>query len=145
MRQEKKYSCGAFALKIILEFFGIIRKESYLRKLCKTTSEDGTMQNNLEETINYFGLSHKTITSKNKNVFHNKLKNNLPAIILTDNTEHWVAVTEYINKKYIIYDSMFPKTKQELSIKNLKKFGLNFDRKTKSSYFFAINIFKNEQ
>lgn len=138
-KQEKSYSCGAFALKNCLSIFNIERSESTIRKHCSTTKE-GTNEIGLIKTIEYYNLGYKIIYSINPRSFKRRLI--YPAIVLSDNLDHWICVLNTKYKKYHIIDSLYNIPDRLIRSKDFIKLAENLDRETSKIYYYAIGIWK---
>lgn len=55
-RQQTKYSCGAAALRAVLDYYGIRRDEPYLREALGTDPQDGTDPDSVVSVAQALGL-----------------------------------------------------------------------------------------
>ena len=66
-------------------------------------------------------------------------------IILTDHEDHWISVVDYSNRKLEVIDPQQKRNKIELTPKELAKWCLNFNKRSKETYYYGIIIFKPEE
>jgi hypothetical protein len=61
-------------------------------------------------------------------------------IILTDHEDHWISAIDYQNKHLKVIDPRERRVKKELTPKELAKWCLNFNKKSKETYYYGIII-----
>lgn len=145
--QEKKYSCGASAIRnCISALNGIVPSEKYVRRIAKTTI-NGTDEEGIIRAMFKLGYTCEFFSSKNAVSYKNKLlkilKSGKVAIALFESQMHWVAVTGYNNKKITFIDSDFKKIKQEMTVSEFVRISGNTDKFTKTFYYYLIIISNN--
>lgn len=144
MKQEKEYSCGAFAVKIAVE--KLLNKkltEKTCRKVCGTTIK-GTDEKGIKAGLQHWGLDFTEHNIKNKGTFIEKFKNafanNHIIIISIHDYYHWVTILEHNNRRFLVIDSDFSRPKQWLTLKQIEIMANSYDKisNTSSYYFFEI-------
>lgn len=54
--QESESMCGPASLKMVLDYYGVEKSEEELAKICKTTKELGTSNENIKEAAELLGF-----------------------------------------------------------------------------------------
>lgn len=142
--QEKKYSCGASAIRnCISALNGTVPSEKYVRRIAKTTI-NGTDEEGIIRAFDKLGYKCETFYTENKLKFKAKLLSSLKsdkvAVTIIDNSIHWISVIGYENRKIIFVDSDFKKIKQEMTVNEFIKICGNTDKFTKSYFYYLIII-----
>jgi ABC-type bacteriocin/lantibiotic exporter with double-glycine peptidase domain len=93
--QLDSYSCGVQCVKMILNYYSIIKTPGEIKRGLKTKKEEGT---DTEPILNYLRKSGLKV-SVNKNAvlsnIHFAIANSNPVLISIDNGEHWIIVYGY--------------------------------------------------
>lgn len=137
IRQELDYSCGAFALLNCLQVLGFSATEQNIRELCNT-SPKGTDENGIIKCIEKYKLGYRIVYSINPECFIGKLL--YPAVVLTDNTEHWIACLKKYKRKFHIIDSLYQEVEKEIPKKEFLALAKNLERDTGKIYYYAISL-----
>lgn len=145
--QEKKYSCGASAIRnCISALGGQIPSEKYIRRIAQT-SIYGTDTNGIARAFLKLNYKVDLFYTEFQNEFKYKILEVLNAgkvaITMTDNETHWIAVTGIKNNKIIFIDSDFKKIKQEFEIDDFVTITRNIVKQKKTNYWYLI-IIENE-
>lgn len=145
---EKKYSCGACAIRNCLVEHGIDVSELYLRKL-SDTSIDGADEKMLLQAANHF-VETKVYQGSSIDVFKRRiskcLKRNSTILLCVNDELHWISVVRYKNRKVRIIDPVYKeyrkKIVQELTMKQLSAMANIFSRKTNKTGYYFIELIK---
>lgn len=108
--QEKSYSCGAAALRIVAQFFGDRYSEEDLAKLCGTTEQNGTDPKGIVSAAK--SLGYKVIWKEGWEASHviDHLKKGIPMIANYQQTHergdgHYAVIIGYTkNREFILSD-----------------------------------------
>jgi len=120
--QRDSFSCGAHAVKAITNYAGKRYKITHIRKMLKTSEENGTRQTAIENFFKKIGMSYKIIThAKTCDIESEIIKFN-PVLVAIDNCEHWVVIYGYSKKCFYILDSINYICNKRISKKIFKKF-----------------------
>lgn len=143
-RQETGFTCGPASVRNCLLAMGHRVSERRIRELSGTDKNNGTDEKKLLRAIKSLGFQYKEFYNKSESAFKQRvvynLKKNNKLIILTDHEYHWISVVDYQNKYLSIIDSWARKIKKELTPKELSRWCLNFNKKTKETYYYGIII-----
>jgi len=142
--QEKNYSCGASAVRNVIESLnGIVPSEKYVRRICKTTIQ-GTSDKGLVKGLTKLLYHTEEFYTENENTFKNKLikilKDGKKAITIIQGSSHWIAVKGYENKKIIFVDSDFKKAEQLFTVKEFLLISKNIDKINKKQFYYMIIV-----
>lgn len=145
-KQETYYSCGASAVRNILNLYFKLRiSEKRLRKLCNT-DKNGTDKIGIMNTLANYGVETREFYNVNSEIFKENLINELKTgnniICLVDNTTHWIVISGYYNKKFNIIDSDIPKGYKQLTTNAIIKLCNNFDKIAEKNYYYFISCKK---
>jgi predicted double-glycine peptidase len=146
-RQETKFSCGASAIRNVIESLnGIVPSEKYVRRICQTTIQ-GTNEKGIIRGLIKLGYSAEIFETSNEVTFKNRLKKILTqgkkAIVIIQENSHWIAVTGYSNKRIIFADSDFKKVEQRFTLNEFTMICRNIDKINKKTCYFMIVISEN--
>ncbi|HMS64333.1 MAG TPA: hypothetical protein PKD83_03665, partial [Ignavibacteria bacterium] len=61
--------------------------------------------------------------------------------ILTDHEDHWISVVDYSNRKLEVIDPEQKRVKIHLTPKELSKWCLNFNKRSKETYYYGIIVY----
>jgi len=143
-RQETGFTCGPASVRNSLLAMGYRVSERRIRELAGTDKNNGTDEKKLLRAIKSLGFQYKEFYNKSESAFKQRvvynLKKNNKLIILTDHEYHWISVVDYQNKYLSIIDSWARNIKKELTPKELSRWCLNFNKKTKETYYYGIII-----
>jgi ABC-type bacteriocin/lantibiotic exporter with double-glycine peptidase domain len=79
--KQSKTMCGPASLKIVAEYFGVIKSERELARLCKTKKTIGTLGKDLAAAARKLGFQARIIDNANFKVIQNYLKKRVPVIV----------------------------------------------------------------
>ena len=123
--QPYKYQCGPFALKYALVMLGQFENEREIGKKAGSTWWYGTDEIGLAKAAKSFNCKMKYFRRESPDdaikALNEQLKQKLPCILSVDNWEHWVAVINQQQNKFIVVDSAFDKVIIILSHAQLTK------------------------
>jgi ABC-type bacteriocin/lantibiotic exporter with double-glycine peptidase domain len=124
---------------------GYNHSERKIRKLAGSDKVNGTNEKKLLRALRALGFKYKELYNKSDSAFKQRviynLKRNNKLIILTDHEDHWISVIDYQNKHLKVIDPRERRVKKELTPKELAKWCLNFNKKSKQTYYYGIIIF----
>ncbi|GEM_PF-1237973 len=143
--QEKSYSCGATALRIVAQFFGDRYSEEDLVKLCHTTESNGTDAKDIASVAK--SLGYKVIWKEGWSVGHviDHLKKGIPMIVNYQQTHergegHYSVIIGYTkNKEFIFSDPAGSTSFTKMKIKDFMAHWYELDDNTKKE---GIVIYK---
>lgn len=143
-KQEKKYSCGASAIRnVIYSLNGIVPSEKYVRRICQTTIQ-GTNEKGIIRGLTKLGYLTEEFYTENETTFKNKLKKRLSegykAIAIIQGNSHWIAITGYENKRVVFVDSDFRRAEQKYTLNEFALISKNIDKINKRECFYCIFI-----
>lgn len=145
-RQETKFTCGPASIRNSLLALGYFYSERYIRSLAGSDRLLGTSERKLFRALKLLGFEYKQFTNKSEAAFRQRVLYNLKKgnkiIILTDHEDHWISAVEFENKYITVIDPEQKRVKIRLTSKELAKWCLNFNKRTKETYYFGIVIYK---
>ncbi len=125
---------------------GYIHSEKKIRNLSDCDRENGTSEKKIIRALKSLDFDVKEFYNKTDAAFKQRVTYNLKKgnklIILTDHEDHWISVVEYHNKHITIIDPEQKRVKKILTPKELAKWCLNFNKRTKETYYYGIIILK---
>jgi ABC-type bacteriocin/lantibiotic exporter with double-glycine peptidase domain len=143
-RQETKFTCGPASIRNCLLTMGYNFSERKIRRLAGTDKINGTNEKRLTRALKHLGFDSREIYNKSESAFKQRLLYNLKKgnklIILTDHEDHWISVVDYENKYLRVIDPQEKRVKKMLTPKELSRWCLNFNKKTRETYFYGIVI-----
>jgi ABC-type bacteriocin/lantibiotic exporter with double-glycine peptidase domain len=147
-RQETKFTCGPASIRNSLLALGYIYSERKLREISGSDRINGTSENKIFKTLKHLGFSYKAFYNKTDAAFKQRVIYNLKKgnklIVLTDHEDHWISVVDYENKYLTVIDPEQKRIRVHLTPKALSQWCLNFNKRTKITYYYGIIIFKPE-
>jgi ABC-type bacteriocin/lantibiotic exporter with double-glycine peptidase domain len=148
-RQETKFSCGPASIRNALLAFGFIFSERRLRIIAGSDRTNGTSEKKIKKTLRQLGFSFKEFQNKTETAFKSRVLYNLKRgnklIVLTDHEDHWISVVEYENKYITVVDPEQRRVKIYITPKALSKWCLNFNKRSKETYYYGIIVHKPEE
>lgn len=107
--QEKKWSCGAAAVRNCLRSLGIRAPERQIRYYAETSKDFGTSEYGIINALKEWKcvVREYHFSSKNKAWIwlHETLQSGKPVIMAVDNWEHWIVAVGSMGDKVCIFDS----------------------------------------
>lgn len=147
--QQTRFTCGPASIRNCLLSFGYNYSEKRIRNFAGTDREFGTNEKNIFRALKVLGFKHKEFFSKGEQIFRKRVLRNIKKghklIILTDHEDHWISIVNYSNKKLEIVDTNRKRVKLKLTPKELSTWCLNFNKRTKESYYYGIIIYKPKE
>jgi len=111
--QPNKYQCGPFALKYALVMLGKFTSERSIAKKAGSTWWSGTDEIGLARAANQYDCRMKYFRRETGQdaikVLVQHLKKGFPCILSVDSWEHWFAVVNWQQGKFIVIDSSLDK------------------------------------
>jgi len=148
-RQETRFSCGPASVRNALLALGFVYSERRIREIAGSDLNKGTSEKKLKKTLRHFGFKFKEFDNKTAGAFKQRIIYNLKKgnklIILTDHEDHWISAVEYENKYITAIDPEQKRVKTMLTPKELSNWCLNFNKRTKETYYYGIIIFNNDK
>lgn len=145
--QQTKFTCGPASIRNCLLALGFIYSEKKIRMLSGTDRENGTNEKKIFKALKSLGFKYKAFSNKSSNAFKQKVLYNIKKgnklIILTDHEDHWISIVDYSNKKLEVIDSEQKRNKLFLSSKELSNWCLNFNKRSKETYYYGIIIYNS--
>lgn len=145
-KQETAFTCGPASLRNALLSMGFSHSERKIRNLTRTDRKNGTNERRLMRAVKGLGFNYKELYNKSESAFKQRvvynLKHNNKLIILTNHEDHWISVTDYCNKYLEVIDPEEKRVKKYLTPKELSKWCLNFNKRSKETYYYGIIIIK---
>ena len=145
-RQETKFTCGPASIRNSLIALGYLYSERKIRGLSGADRYSGTNEKEICRALKQLGFKFRTFQNRTKAAFKQRVVYNLKKgnklILLTDHEDHWISVVDYENKYLTIIDPEQKRVKITLTPKELSKWCLNFNRRTKDTYYYGIVILK---
>lgn len=143
--QQTRFTCGPASIRNCLSSFGYIYSERRIRNFSGTDRTSGTSEKKIFRALRLLGFEYKEFHSKGEQAFREKVIYNIKKgnklIILTDHEDHWISVVGYSNKKLNVIDTEQKRIRMELTPKELSKWCLNFNKRTKDTYYYGIIIY----
>jgi len=128
---------------------GSVVSERRIRNLAGTDRENGTNEKMIFRALRGLGFKFKEFYNKNEYAFKQRVTYNLKKgnklIILTDHEDHWISVVDYHSRRLDVIDPEQKRVKLQLTPKELGKWCLNFNKKSKDTYFYGIIIYKSPE
>jgi ABC-type bacteriocin/lantibiotic exporter with double-glycine peptidase domain len=147
-RQETKFSCGPASIRNSLLALGYIYSERYIREISGSDRLLGTSEKKITKALRFLGFNYKEFYNKSESAFKQRVVYNLrkgnKMIVLTDHEDHWISVVEYENKYLTIIDPEQKRIRRRLTPKEFAKWCLNFNKRTRNTYYYGIIILKPE-
>lgn len=147
--QQTKFTCGPASIRNCLLALGYLYSEKKIRNLSGTDKENGTNEKKIFKALKALGFSYKFFLNKSDKAFKQKLLYNIKKgnklILLTDHEDHWISVVGYNNRKLIVIDPEQKRNRIELTPKELSLWCLNFNKRSKETYYYGIVILKTEE
>ncbi len=147
--QQTKFTCGPASIRNCLLALGFIFSEKRIRFFTGTDRKNGTSERSIFRALKILGFSYVEIYNKSEKSFRQRIIGNIrkgnKMIILTDHEDHWISVVDYSNRKLEVIDPQQKRNKIELTPKELAKWCLNFNKRSKETYYYGIIIFKPEE
>jgi ABC-type bacteriocin/lantibiotic exporter with double-glycine peptidase domain len=144
--QQTRFTCGPASIRNCLLAFGYIYSERRIRNFAGTDKINGTSERKIFRALRILGFNHKEFFNKSEQAFRQRVLYNVKKgnkiIILTDHEDHWISVVDYSNKKLEVIDPQQKRNKIQLTPKELGKWCLNFNKRTRETYYYGIIIFK---
>ena len=148
-RQETEFSCGPASIRNCLLSMNHNVSERKIRKLAGSDKNNGTSEKKLLKALRSLDFKYKEFYNKTESAFKQRvvynLKKNNRLIILTDHEDHWISVIDYQHKHLRVIDPNETRVKKELTPKELSKWCLNFNKKTKETYYYGIIIINPDE
>lgn len=145
-RQETKFTCGPASIRNALLAFGYIFSERKIREISGSEKTKGTSEKKIFKTLRHLGFKFKEFYNKSEPAFKQRVIYNLKKgnkmIVLTDHEDHWVSVVEYENKYLTVIDPEQKRVRMHLTPKAFSKWCLNFNKRSKDTYYYGIIILK---
>lgn len=146
--QQTRFTCGPASIRNCLLALGYIYSERKIREIAGTDRINGTNEKKIFRALKRLGFQHKGFSNRTKGAFLQRIIYNLKKgnklIILTNHEDHWISVVDYSNKKLRIIDPDEKRNKIELTPKELSRWCLNFNKRTRDTYYYGIIVFKPE-
>ncbi len=143
--QQTRFTCGPASIRNCLLAFGYIHSERKIRNFAGTDKINGTSERKIFRALKVLGFEYKEFTNKSEQAFRQRILHNIRSgnkmIILTDHEDHWISIVDYHNKKLEVIDPQQRKNKIQLTPKELSKWCLNFNKRTRDTYYYGIIIF----
>jgi ABC-type bacteriocin/lantibiotic exporter with double-glycine peptidase domain len=143
-RQETEFSCGPASIRNCLLSMNYKVSERKIRKLAGSDKNNGTNEKKLIRALRALDFKYKEFHNRSESAFKQRviynLKKNNRLIILTDHEDHWISVIDYQYKHLHVIDPNEKRIRKELTPKELSKWCLNFNKKTKETYYYGIII-----
>lgn len=144
--QQTKFTCGPASIRNCLLALGFIYSEKTIRNFVKTDKVNGTNERKIVRALKILGFEHKEFQNKSERAFRQRILSNVKKgnkmIILTDHEDHWISIVDYSNKKLEVIDPDQKRNKIQLTPKELSKWCLNFNKRSKETYYYGIIIYK---
>ncbi len=145
-KQETTFTCGPASIRNALLSMGFNHSERKIRNLSRTDRKNGTNEKRLMRAVKGLGFNYKELYNKSESAFKQRvvynLQHNNKLVILTDHEDHWISVINYSNKYLEVIDPVEKRVKKYLTPKDLSKWCLNFNKRTKETYYYGIIIIK---
>jgi ABC-type bacteriocin/lantibiotic exporter with double-glycine peptidase domain len=143
-RQETKFTCGPASIRNALLALGFIYSERRLREIAGSDLYRGTSEKKIKKTLRSLGFKYKDFYCRTESAFKQRVIYNLKKgnklIILTDHEDHWISVVDYENKYITAADPERKRVRTQLTPKELSKWCLNFNKRSKETYYYGIII-----
>ncbi len=147
--QQTKFTCGPASIRNCLLALGYIYSEKRIREFVGTDKINGTNERKIFRALKQLGFRYKEFFNKSDKAFRQRIlyhiKKGNKIIILTDHEDHWISVVDYSNKKLEVIDPEQKRNKLQLTPRELSKWCLNFNKRTKETYYYGIIIYKPEE
>jgi ABC-type bacteriocin/lantibiotic exporter with double-glycine peptidase domain len=148
-KQETRFTCGPASIRNALLAMGYVFSERRIRSFAGSDRENGTSEHKIFRALKGLGFKFKEFRNKNENAFKQRVIYNMKKghklIILTDHEDHWISVVDYSNKKLEVIDPEQKRIKTLLTPKELGKWCLNFNKRTKDTYYYGIIVYKPDE
>lgn len=141
--QQTSFSCGAAAIINAVRCLGKKIPERTARAIAGTTPEDGTSPEGIVQGLETLGLQGEIFEKWSAQEALSELIKTTPAIICTQNAQHWVVVIGTIDKdkRFIVIDSSrTQKNMKENGIHVLTERELRKVWQTKGDKYFGIIV-----
>jgi len=143
-RQETKFTCGPASIRNTLLAYGFNYSERRIRELAGSDRLKGTSEKKIFKALRHLGFKFKEFHNRSEAAFKQRVIYNLKKgnklIILTDHEDHWVSVIEYENKYLTVIDPQQKRVRIQLTPKSFAKWCLNFNKRSKETYYYGIII-----
>lgn len=144
--QQTKFTCGPASIRNCLLALGYIYSERKIRDFVGTDKINGTNERKIFRALRQLGFEYKEFFNKSNKAFRQRVVYNIKKgnklIILTNHEDHWISVVDYSNKKLVVIDPEQKRNKLQLTPNELSKWCLNFNKRSKETYYYGIIIFK---
>lgn len=143
-RQETKFTCGPASIRNSLLALGYIYSEKYIRELAGSDRLLGTSEKKIFKALRLLGFKYKEFYNRSETAFKQRVLYNIrkgnKIILLTDHEDHWISIVECENKYLTVVDPEQKKVKIRLTPRELAKWCLNFNKRTRETYYYGIII-----
>jgi len=147
-KQETAFSCGPASVRNCLLSMGYYHSERRIRTLAHSDRVNGTSEKKLIRAIKGLGFGYKVLYNKSESAFKQRVVYNIrhsnKLVILTDHEDHWISVINYSNKYLEVIDPEQKRIRKYLTPKELSRWCLNFNKRTKETYYYGIIILSPE-
>lgn len=147
-KQETAFTCGPASIRNCLLSMGYYHSERKIRTLTHSDRVNGTNEKKLIRAIKGLGFDYKVLYNKSESAFKQRVVYNIrrsnKLVILTDHEDHWISVINYRNRYLEVIDPEQKRMKKYLTPKELSKWCLNFNKRTKETYYYGIIILNPE-
>jgi ABC-type bacteriocin/lantibiotic exporter with double-glycine peptidase domain len=148
-KQETKFTCGPASVRNSLVAMGYTFSERKIRNLAGTNRNNGTSEKKIFKALHALGFRYKEFHNKSDRAFKQRITYNMKKgnklIVLTDHEDHWISVVDYSNKILEVVDPERKRVKMQMTPTELSKWCLNFNKRTKNTYYFGIIIYKPQE
>lgn len=141
-KQEKKYTCGAASMRMVLEKVGVKKSEKQVEKLLRTNKIRGTWHKNFPRLVERYRLNYTCMRNATINDLKEYYQGGFTIIlcyfISSEKVDHYSLLKKIDNKYIYLWDPWFgPEHKYSLSqFKKVWKSDPKYDNE--KSWFFAI-------
>jgi len=148
-RQQTAFTCGPASIRNCLLAMGYIYSERKIRELASCDRENGTSEKKIKRALKTLEFECKEFHNRSEAAFKQRVIYNLKKgnkiILLTDHEDHWISAVEYDHRHITIIDPEQKRIKKVLTPKELCKWCLNFNKRTRETYYYGIIIYQPEE
>jgi ABC-type bacteriocin/lantibiotic exporter with double-glycine peptidase domain len=148
-RQETKFTCGPASVRNTLLAYGYNFSERKIRELAGSDRIKGTSEKKIFKALRQLGFKFREFQNRSEAAFKQRgiynLKKGNTMVVLTDHEDHWVSVVEYGNKYLTVIDPEQKRVRMHLTPKSFSKWCLNFNKRSKDTYYYGIIILKPKE